>query len=39
VIVHELCHLLELNHSRRFWALVGKTFPDYKELRRELRLL
>lgn len=39
IIVHELCHLKELNHSRRFWALVAQTFPDYKELRRELRLL
>lgn len=39
IIVHELCHLKELNHSRRFWELVAKTFPDYKKLRRELRLL
>lgn len=39
VIVHELCHLLELNHSKRFWALVAQTFPDYKKLRRELKLL
>lgn len=37
VIVHELCHLLELNHSRRFWELVSKTFPDYMEIRRGLR--
>jgi len=39
IIVHELCHLLELNHSPRFWTLLAKTFPDYKELRRELKLL
>lgn len=30
VIIHELCHLQELNHSRRFWSLVGRLCPDYK---------
>ena len=37
VIVHELCHLGEFNHSPRFWALVERTVPDYKMLRKELR--
>lgn len=37
VIVHELCHLKEFNHSRRFWDLVSKTFPDYKEIKAGLR--
>jgi predicted metal-dependent hydrolase len=37
VVAHELCHLKELNHSPRFWALVAKTFPDHRALRRELR--
>lgn len=37
IIVHELCHLKELNHSQGFWRLVEKIFPDYKNLRRELR--
>jgi predicted metal-dependent hydrolase len=37
IIVHELCHLKEFNHSRRFWGLVRQAFPDYKEVRRELR--
>ena len=37
LIVHELCHLGELNHSKRFWALVSKTIPDYIELNKELR--
>ncbi len=37
VIVHELCHLQEMNHSSRFWELVSQAIPDYKELRRELK--
>jgi len=39
VIVHELCHLKEMNHSPKFWALVARTFPDYKKLRREMKAL
>ncbi|MCR4584773.1 MAG: M48 family metallopeptidase [Lachnospiraceae bacterium] len=37
VIVHELCHLKEMNHSPRFWAEVEKVLPDYKERRKWLR--
>lgn len=37
VIVHELCHLKEFNHSPRFWKLVAETIPNHKELRRELK--
>lgn len=37
IIVHEICHLKELNHSKKFWALVKKALPDYLEIKRELR--
>jgi predicted metal-dependent hydrolase len=37
IVVHELCHLGEFNHSRAFWALVAQTLPDYRDLRSELR--
>jgi predicted metal-dependent hydrolase len=39
VIVHELCHLKEFNHSQRFWDLVAQTIPDYKAIRKELKRL
>lgn len=37
IIVHELCHLAELNHGCNFWNLVAERVPDYKECVRELR--
>lgn len=37
IIVHELCHLEEMNHGKKFWALVSKTFPHHKELRKQLK--
>ncbi len=37
IIVHELCHIGQLNHSSKFWDLVAKTIPEHKKLRRELK--
>ncbi len=37
VIVHEMCHLKYMNHSKKFWAEVEKYIPDYGEKRKWLR--
>ena len=37
VVAHEVAHLLEMNHSQRFWRAVGRLVPDYAEHRKELR--
>ena len=37
VIVHELCHRMEMNHSRAFWEHVGSVIPDYKKCRQWLK--
>lgn len=36
VITHELCHLKERHHGRRFWKLLGNIMPDYRERRTRL---
>jgi predicted metal-dependent hydrolase len=38
VVAHEVAHLLEMNHSRRFWALVARLYPGWREARERLEL-
>ena len=37
VILHELCHIKYMNHSKEFWNLVQSYMPDYKEVKKELK--
>lgn len=37
VVVHELCHRKEMNHSPQFWAEVGKVLPDYEKQKEWLK--
>lgn len=37
IIVHELCHLQEFNHSPSFWRLVAKAIPNHSILRKKLK--
>ncbi len=37
VVVHELCHRLEMNHSARFWKQVERVYPAYKTCRKWLK--
>lgn len=39
IVVHELCHLEHMNHSRSFWRLVGKVMPDYEKRQYTLQCL
>ncbi len=36
VMIHELCHARHMNHSRRFWRIVGQYEPDYRQLDKDL---
>ena len=37
VVIHELCHRKEMNHSKAFWQLVESVMPDYKKYRKYLK--
>lgn len=37
IVVHELCHLKEFSHSRRYWNLVASILPNYAELVKDLK--
>ena len=37
VVVHEVCHLLEMNHSPKFWRLVESVLPDFRKRRAALK--
>ena len=39
LVVHELAHISEMNHSTRFWAVVANVLPDYRERRKRLKEL
>jgi predicted metal-dependent hydrolase len=38
VVAHEVAHLVEMNHSRRFWALLARLYPGWREARERLEL-
>jgi len=39
VVVHELAHLMEMNHSQKFWTIVENALPDYRQRKQRLREL
>ena len=38
VVAHEVAHLVEMNHSKRFWSLLAKLYPDWRRARHRLEL-
>ena len=37
VVMHEIAHLIEMNHSKKFWGIVEKYMPDYKTRQKLLK--
>jgi len=37
IVIHELCHIVHMNHSKEFWDTVEKHMPDYKTARKWLK--
>lgn len=37
LVVHEMCHLGQMNHSKKYWDLVGETIPNHREIAKQLR--
>ena len=37
IIIHEICHLAEMNHSKKFWELVAREVPEHRAISKELR--
>ena len=36
VLIHELCHLIEFNHTKRFWMLMDKYYPNHQQIKSKL---
>ena len=37
VVLHEMCHIKQMNHSKKFWSLVEKYMPEYKKYKKMLK--
>ena len=39
VVVHEIAHIIQMNHSKKFWAIVENVLPDYQKSKDKLKKL